>query len=180
MFTPKSFLRHPKAVSKAEELTAGAFREVLGDTAAYAGDRVKRIVLCSGKVYYDLAQAREERQAWNVALVRLEQLYPFPASQIENVLSRYSPATDIVWAQEEPKNMGGWRFVSDRIHPLLEPSKRVIRYVGRAPSASPATGLLKSHLAELADFINEAFSAEAVVRLPRTRKKLVKRRRQGS
>jgi 2-oxoglutarate dehydrogenase E1 component len=179
VFTPKSILRSPKAVSRAEELTSGAFREVLGDTAANAGDRTKRVIFCSGKVYYDLAQAREEKQAWNVAIIRLEQLYPFPAGQVRDVLARYSPNADLVWVQEEPRNMGAWRFVEERMGMALGPNGRRIRYVGRAPSPSPSTGSAITHLAEQTELVNEAFAAEMVVRPPRTRKKLVKRRRAG-
>jgi 2-oxoglutarate decarboxylase len=179
VFTPKSILRSPKAVSYADDLTGGAFREVLGDTVANAGDRTKRVIFCSGKVYYDLAQAREEKQAWNVAIIRLEQLYPFPAGQIRDVLARYSPNADLVWVQEEPRNMGAWRFVEERMGMALGPNGRRIRYVGRAPSPSPSTGSAITHLAEQAELVHEAFAAEMVVRPPRTRKKLVKRRRAG-
>ncbi len=177
VFTPKSILRSAKAVSQGDELTGGSFREVLGDTVANAGDRTKRVIFCSGKVYYDLLDAREEKQAWNVAIVRLEQLYPFPASQIREVLSRYSPTADLLWVQEEPRNMGAWRFVDERMGMALGSEGRRIRYVGRAPASSPATGSSMTHAAEQQELIQEAFSAEMVVRAPRTRKKLIRRRR---
>lgn len=176
VFTPKSILRSPKAVSHAADITGGAFREVLGDTASHAGERVKRVVFCSGKVYYDLQQAREEKQAWNVALIRIEQLYPFPANTIADVLARYPATADVVWLQEEPKNMGPWRFIDDKMRRVLEPAGRRIRYIGRPESASPAAGALKRHLEEQTEIVNEAFSAEVMVRPKRT-KKLVKRRR---
>jgi 2-oxoglutarate dehydrogenase E1 component len=122
--------------------------------------RVTRVVMCSGQVYYDLMAAREERKIGNVAIVRLEQMYPFPASEVQDILARYSETADVVWAQEEPRNMGGWRFVQEQIQPILEPSSRAIRYVGRAASASPATGSLKRHQQEVAELLEAAFSTD--------------------
>ncbi len=176
LFTPKSILRSPKAVSRAEDFTSGSFRELLGDQTVPAGDRVKRIVFCSGKVYYDLLAAREEKQAHTVALVRLEQMYPFPADAVRDLLARYSPSADLVWLQEEPKNMGPWRFVEERMRKLLEGTGRRVRYVGRAEAASPATGLLNTHMAEQAEIINDAFAADIPAR-PKRPRKLIKRRR---
>ncbi|MGH9673716.1 MAG: multifunctional oxoglutarate decarboxylase/oxoglutarate dehydrogenase thiamine pyrophosphate-binding subunit/dihydrolipoyllysine-residue succinyltransferase subunit, partial [Bryobacteraceae bacterium] len=159
VFTPKSFLRHPRAVSKIDDLAAGGFREVIAD-ASVSADRVSRVVLCSGKIYYELAAAREERGIDQVALVRLEQLYPFPEHELKDVLLRYPVTADIVWAQEEPSNMGTWWFLRERGQSLLENSRRTLRYVGRPESASPATGSYKRHQEEQADVVARALGAE--------------------
>ena len=109
---------------------------------------VKRVVLCSGKVYYDLMDARKKTEDRSVAVVRLEQFYPFPLRSIRETLAKYSNADELIWAQEEPQNMGGWTFVQDR---LDRP-----RYVGRAASASPATGSYSIHQKEQAEIVAEA------------------------
>jgi 2-oxoglutarate dehydrogenase E1 component len=153
-------LRHPRAVSTIDELMSGTFREVLDDPTGVELTRVSRVLMCSGQVYYDLLAAREERKGGNVAIVRLEQMYPFPAADVRDILARYSEMADVVWVEEEPRNMGGWRFVQEQIQPILEPSGRAIRYVGRAASASPATGSLKRHQQEVAELLEAAFSAE--------------------
>jgi multifunctional 2-oxoglutarate metabolism enzyme len=178
--TPKSILRYPKAVSRADELTGGSFREVLGDTTVSAGDQIRRVIFCSGKVYYDLLTAREEKQISNIAIARVEQLYPFPGSQISDILARYAPSAEVVWVQEEPRNMGAWRFVAEQMRPILEPANRRLRYIGRPEAASPATGAAKRHAEEQADIVNRALSADALPAPsagPARRKKLVKRRR---
>jgi 2-oxoglutarate dehydrogenase E1 component len=147
IFTPKSLLRHPRAVSAVQDLTAGGFQEVLADETADRG-AVSRVVFCSGKVYYDLLAGREERKAAHVALVRVEQLYPFDGPRVAEILAQYAPAAEVVWAQEEPRNMGPWRFLEEGIQPLLDSSGRRLRYVGRPESASPATGSGKRHQQE--------------------------------
>ncbi len=125
IFTPKRMLRHAKAVSALDDFTAGAFRKVLDDPTGLELTRVSRVLLCSGQVYYDLLAAREERKLKDVAIVRLEQLYPFPASELQDILDRYPLSSDFVWVQEEPQNMGAWRFLQEQIQPLLEPDQRV-------------------------------------------------------
>jgi 2-oxoglutarate dehydrogenase E1 component len=160
IFTPKSLLRHPRAVSKLEEFSAGGFVEIVGDTSDPA--EVSRVVFCSGKLYYDLLAARDERQAGHVALIRAEQLYPFAADQARDILARYSPAAEVVWAQEEPRNMGPWRFMREQFEPLLDSTSREIRYVGRPESASPATGSGKRHQQEQAEIINDALTPGAI------------------
>jgi 2-oxoglutarate dehydrogenase E1 component len=152
IFTPKSLLRHPRAVSAVQDLTAGGFQEVLADETADRG-AVSRVVFCSGKVYYDLLAGREERKAGHVALVRMEQLYPFDGARVAEILAQYAPTAEVVWAQEEPRNMGPWRFLEERIQPLLESSGRRLRYVGRPESASPATGSAKRHQQEQAAIV---------------------------
>jgi 2-oxoglutarate dehydrogenase E1 component len=137
LFTPKSLLRHKLAVSPIEEFTAGHFREVLDD-ATTEPDRVRRVVLCAGKVYYDLLAGREEAgRPGEVALVRLEQFFPWPADALKAALGRYRAAREWVWVQEESQNMGGWTFVAPRLRDLTGVD---FRYVGRDASASPATG----------------------------------------
>jgi len=160
IFTPKRMLRHPKATSMLDDLTTGAFREVLDDATLGNADQVRRVILCSGQVYYDLAAAREERKIQNVAIARLEQIYPFPAEQLRELLDRYPQTADLMWVQEEPRNMGAWRFVAELLQPILDASERierVLHYAGRPPSASPSAGSLKRHQQEQAELIEEAF-----------------------
>jgi 2-oxoglutarate dehydrogenase E1 component len=162
LMTPKSLLRHPKATSTFEEMATGThFLPVIPD-AAIEGWQVRRVILCSGKVYYDLLQEREKRQIHTVALVRLEQFYPFPYRQILDVLSYYK-AAHLVWCQEEPKNMGAWTFLEWRLEKVLkelesEYSRPV--YVGRASAASPATGILSRHQAEQEQLIANALNID--------------------
>jgi multifunctional 2-oxoglutarate metabolism enzyme len=168
VFTPKSILRHAKAVSHLNDLAAGGFREVLSDTGQIDYGRVKQILLCSGKVYYDLVQARQDRAADHVALVRVEQLYPFPATDLADILARYPLPADVCWVQEEPANQGPWRFVRDNIQPLLDSSRRKLRYAGRPESASTSAGSVLRHNQEQADLIETAFTMDAMaVRKPR-------------
>jgi len=161
VMTPKSLLRHPRCVSSLQSLAEGRFEEVLDDPAADPA-RVRRVVLTSGKLFYDLLKGREDRRADGVALVRLEQFYPFPSAALGGVLGRYAAATDVVWAQEEPQNMGGWRFVREQFLDGHVPgAARPLRYVGRAPSASPASGSQKSHVREQETIVANALGPEA-------------------
>jgi 2-oxoglutarate dehydrogenase E1 component len=155
IFTPKSLLRHPKAVSSLDDFTSGRFVEILDDAAADAA-QVSRVVFCSGKIYYDLLAGREERKSAGVAIVRMEQIYPFAAEEAARILARYPQTAPVIWAQEEPANMGAWRFVREYMGPLLGPSGRELRYAGRAESASPATGSAKRHQQEQAEIIETA------------------------
>jgi len=156
IFTPKRMLRHPKAVSVLDELTSGAFREVIDDTTIDS-QRVRRVILCSGQIYYDLAAAREERKSQDIAIARLEQIYPFPGDQLRDLIERYPATADVMWVQEEPRNMGAWRFVQENLQPILKENRQV-RYAGRAASASPSAGSLKRHQQEQAELIDEAFA----------------------
>jgi multifunctional 2-oxoglutarate metabolism enzyme len=175
VFTPKRMLRYPKAVSNVNELMSGSFREVIDDTTGIELSRVSRVLICSGQIYYDVLAAREERKIQDVAIVRLEQFYPFQAGQVRDILARYPETADVVWVQEEPRNMGAWRFVQEQMQPVLESTQRVLRYAGRAPSASPASGSLKRHQEELAELLEQAFSAE--VKLVEAKRKVPGRRR---
>jgi 2-oxoglutarate dehydrogenase E1 component len=172
LFTPKSMLRNPKMVSRIDDLTSGHFQVVIPDPAPAAN--VKRVLLCSGKIYYDLAEGREKRAADHVAILRLEQLYPFPQNKLQELLAQYGPAAEVYWVQEEPRNMGPWRFVHENLQPLLDPTKRTLGYAGRPESASPAAGTMKRHEQEQAQVVDDAFAATAVTRRPR-RVKLVKK-----
>jgi 2-oxoglutarate dehydrogenase E1 component len=154
--TPKSLLRARHARSPVEELTTGSFRPVLDDPGAPDPAAVRRLVLCSGKVAYDLL-ARRDAESLPVAVVRVEELYPWPASQVQGALDRYTAAADVTWVQEEPANMGGGSFVEPRLRALV--GDRVpLRLVGRPPSGSPATGSFVRHQAELDDLLGQAFT----------------------
>ncbi|MBK5292779.1 MAG: multifunctional oxoglutarate decarboxylase/oxoglutarate dehydrogenase thiamine pyrophosphate-binding subunit/dihydrolipoyllysine-residue succinyltransferase subunit [Acidobacteriia bacterium] len=175
IFTPKSLLRHARAVSTLDELTTGGFREVMGDTSSLSPDKVSRVLLCSGKIYYDLLAQRDQTGSGHVAILRLEQMYPFPSAGLQDYLLRYPSSADVVWVQEEPRNMGPWRFVREFIQPLLDRSRRQIRYIGRTDSASPATGSYKRHVQEQQDILDSSFAIEQIapqrkVRVVRARK----------
>jgi 2-oxoglutarate dehydrogenase E1 component len=157
IFTPKSLLRHPKAVSAPDEFSTGRFAEILDDRTADPA-KVSRVVFCSGKVYYDLLASREERKAGNTALVRVEQLYPFASDQAAAILARYPSTAQVIWAQEEPANMGAWRFVREMLDPVLAPGNRQLRYAGREESASPATGSAKRHQQEQIEVVQAALA----------------------
>ena len=144
IFTPKSLLRHKLAVSSLDEMGEGsAFRFVIPEIDAIAPpEQVRRVVLCSGKVYYDLLAERRERAINDVAILRLEQLYPFPEKTLARELAPYRNA-ELVWCQEEPENMGAWNFVDRRLEKVLtgiDGKAKRPRYVGREAAASPATG----------------------------------------
>lgn len=157
VITPKSLLRLPAAASALDDFTSGGFQPLLDDPELKTSEAVSRIVLCSGKVYYDLVEARKKAGIEQVAIVRMEQFYPFPQQRLREVLAKYPAARQLVWAQEEPKNMGGWTFVEQRLENLLPACERPI-YVGRSASASPATGSYAVHQAEQARLVNEALS----------------------
>ena len=164
VMTPKSLLRHRLCVSGLDELAEGSsFHRVMPEIdEVAASESVRRVVLCTGKVYYDLLQQRREESISDVALLRVEQLYPFPAQTLADELARY-PNAGIVWCQEEPANMGAWTFVDRRIEEVLEDvgsKARRPRYVGRHAAASPATGLLKRHNFEQKALVAEALAAD--------------------
>ncbi|TYC05702.1 multifunctional oxoglutarate decarboxylase/oxoglutarate dehydrogenase thiamine pyrophosphate-binding subunit/dihydrolipoyllysine-residue succinyltransferase subunit [Micromonospora sp. WP24] len=143
VFTPKSLLRHKLCVSGVEEFTTGAFQPVLADSAAPAPESVKRVLLCSGKVYYDLFQARQERGVTDTAILRIEQLYPMPVEEIRAALAQYPNAEDFAWVQEEPANQGAWSFVALN---LLEHLADVrLRRISRPAAAAPSVGSAKMH-----------------------------------
>jgi len=144
VMTPKSLLRHPLSVSRLEELATGGFYSVIDDIDDLRPSAVTRVVLCSGKVYFDLLKARREAKADSVAVVRLEQLYPFPSDEYEAILRKYSNAHEIVWCQEEPQNQGSWYQIRHRLQSKLGPLDELL-YAGRAGAAAPATGISAMH-----------------------------------
>jgi 2-oxoglutarate dehydrogenase E1 component len=158
LFTPKSLLRHPKAVSPFDELAGGAFHPVLPD-ATTPKDKATRLVLCTGKVYYDLIGAESREQNGHVAVARVEQLYPFPAQEIGTMIGDYPALEEVVWTQEEPRNMGAWHFVERRLRDLV--ADLPLRYVGRPERASPAEGFGDVHEAEQKRIVSDALSAGA-------------------
>ncbi|MFN2514847.1 MAG: multifunctional oxoglutarate decarboxylase/oxoglutarate dehydrogenase thiamine pyrophosphate-binding subunit/dihydrolipoyllysine-residue succinyltransferase subunit [Pyrinomonadaceae bacterium] len=157
VITPKSLLRLPAAASALDDFTSGGFQPLIDDREIENAAAVERLVLCSGKIYYDLVEARKKSGVENVAILRLEQFYPFPLARLREVLALYQQAKQLVWAQEEPKNMGGWTFVEPRLENLLPRCERPI-YVGRSASASPATGSYSIHQAEQAQLVMEALT----------------------
>jgi 2-oxoglutarate dehydrogenase E1 component len=161
VMTPKSLLRLPAAVSTIEELETGGFQPVIDDAKVKDKAKVKRIVLCSGKVFYDLDTARADADDDRVAIVRLEQFYPFPAERLKEVFANYANATQLFWTQEEPQNMGGWHFVRERLEAIR--GNLSLRYVGRAASASPATGSYAIHNLEHEKLVNEALIEDSTV-----------------
>jgi 2-oxoglutarate dehydrogenase E1 component len=168
LMTPKSLLRHKRAVSRLDEMAAGtSFHRILWDDAQQLADekiklvpddKIRRVVLCSGKVYYDLYEEREKRGVNDVYLLRVEQLYPFPTKALMLELQRFKQA-EMVWCQEEPRNMGAWFFVDTFLQWLLNQigaKHRQPRYAGRPAAASPAVGVMSRHLAQLKQFLDEA------------------------
>jgi len=181
VMTPKSLLRSRASRSPLTDLTAGSFEEVLDDPAAtsrasgtdegatFSPGTVSRVILCSGKIAFDVIERRRRLIAGEeglpqpgvdpaaVAVVRLKQLYPWPETALSNVLSHYPAAQDVIWLQDEPENMGAWNFVHGRLHRLLR-ERYNLRHVSRAESASPATGSAALHQLELEDLLKSAFA----------------------
>lgn len=153
VLTPKGFLRHPKAVSATTEFTDGRFHEVLDDAAA--PKKVKRVMVCSGKVYYDLMKERDDRKNTNVAIVRLEQVYPFHAQMLTDILKGHKP-TEVMWVQEEPINQGAYNFIRDRIQSVLN-TKQKLMVAARSEAASPAVGSKKLYEIEFRKLMDSAF-----------------------
>ncbi|MCZ7418880.1 multifunctional oxoglutarate decarboxylase/oxoglutarate dehydrogenase thiamine pyrophosphate-binding subunit/dihydrolipoyllysine-residue succinyltransferase subunit [Verrucosispora sp. WMMA2121] len=154
VFTPKSLLRHKLCVSSVEDFTTGGFSPVLADPAAGNPERVKRVLLCSGKVYYDLFQARQERGISNTAIIRLEQLYPMPVEEIRAALAQFPNAEDFAWVQEEPANQGAWSFVALNLLEHLDDVR--LRRISRPAAAAPAVGSAKMHEVEQTALIEAA------------------------
>jgi 2-oxoglutarate dehydrogenase E1 component len=156
--TPKSLLRHELSVSALQDLQRGEFHRLIDEVDDLDPKQVRRLVLCSGKVYFDLLRARRKEGSRDVAIVRLEQLYPFPTPDYEALMKRYANAREIVWCQEEPQNQGAWYQIR---HRLEVPGRRPVMYAGRAAAAAPATGLSKSHEIEQHQLVDAALHATA-------------------
>jgi 2-oxoglutarate dehydrogenase E1 component len=154
-FTPKSLLRHPKCVSTIAEFTEGGFKEVFDDHAANPA-KVKELILCTGKIYYELLERKEKTNAEHIAIIRLEQLYPFPKNQINDILKKYSKVKQYTWVQEEPENMGAWAYMLRTLRQLD------LQVISRKESASPATGSSKTHVKQQQEIIDRAFASVAI------------------
>ncbi len=158
VMSPKSLLRHKEAVSTIEELAEGHFENVMDEVDELDREGVQRVILCSGKVYYDLLAARRDRGVENIAILRLEQLYPFPEAHLLEILSTYPNMVDAVWCQEEPMNQGAWYASQHHMRRVIHRHKAEVylRYVGRKGSAAPAAGYMALHLEQMEQFIDEA------------------------
>jgi 2-oxoglutarate dehydrogenase E1 component len=158
VMSPKSLLRHKEATSTLEELASGRFHNVLAETDDLDPKKVERVVLCSGKVYFDLRAARRERGLENIAILRMEQLYPFPEAEMLQVLSAYTNLQDAIWCQEEPMNQGAWYASQHHMRRVIHRHKVdvYLRYVGREASAAPAAGYMALHLEQQQKFIDDA------------------------
>jgi 2-oxoglutarate dehydrogenase E1 component len=157
ILTPKSLLRAKDASSPMAEFTRGDFKTVIGEHHAEINpEKVRRVIACSGKVYYDLVRKREDRKALDVAIVRVEQLYPFPHKAFAAEMKRYPNATDIVWCQDEPQNQGAWFFVQHYVHENMNDGQR-LGYAGRPASASPAVGYAHLHQEQQKALLEQAF-----------------------
>ncbi len=157
IFTPKSLLRNKDATSPLSEFTKGGFQTVIGETRDIKADKVKRVIACSGKVYFDLMKKREEKGADDVAILRVEQLYPFPHKAFAAEMKKYPKATEIVWCQDEPQNQGAWFFIQHNIHENMTDGQK-LGYAGRAASASPAVGYSHLHQDQQKALIEAAFA----------------------
>jgi 2-oxoglutarate dehydrogenase E1 component len=156
VMTPKSLLRHPLAQSSLADLATGRFQRVLDDPwAAGRAESITKLILCSGKVYYDLLPEAEQMGDARPAIARIEQLYTFPEEDLRALLGRYPNLTEVTWAQEEPRNMGAWEYLDDKLLALL-PETVALRYAGRPERASPAEGYPAAHAAEQARLVAEA------------------------
>ncbi|QIB67498.1 2-oxoglutarate dehydrogenase E1 component [Kineobactrum salinum] len=160
VMSPKSLLRHKEAISSLEDLANGHFHNVMDETDELDKSGVQRIILCSGKVYYDLRAARRERGLEHIAILRLEQLYPFPEAELLEVLGGYPNIVESVWCQEEPQNQGAWYSSQHHMRRVMHAHREdvYLRYVGREPSAAPAAGYMALHLAQQEQFINDALA----------------------
>jgi 2-oxoglutarate dehydrogenase E1 component len=158
IFTPKSLLRNKDAGSSLNELSKGGFQTVIGELdEKLDANKVKRVIVCSGKVYYDLVNNRKTRNANDTAIIRMEQLYPFPHKAFVAELKKFPNATEVVWAQDEPQNQGPWFQIQHNIFESMEAGQR-LSYAGRPASASPAVGYADKHVAQQKELLETAFS----------------------
>jgi 2-oxoglutarate dehydrogenase E1 component len=154
VMTPKSLLRHPQAISSIAEFSEGGFQRVIDDPQAAAPSTINRVVFCSGKLYYELLEEKQKQGLEQIALVRVELLYPFPVPELMKILERY-PSAELVWCQEEPRNMGAWPAFFHWMHDSF-PADRIPWYAGRVAAAAPATGSAHKHREEQASLIATA------------------------
>jgi 2-oxoglutarate dehydrogenase E1 component len=158
VFTPKSLLRMKEASSPIEALANEGFKTIIPESESFSPESAQRLIFCTGKVYYDLVAERQARGIEDIAIVRIEQLYPFPKTEMAAEIERYAAKVkDILWVQEEPKNQGYWFWIEPRINQFLSGNHKV-RYVGRASSASPAVGYYSIHMQQQKQLVDEALS----------------------
>lgn len=162
VMSPKSLLRHKEVVSSIQELAEGCFQNVISETDDIAAEKVRRVVLCSGKVYYDLRERRRAENIEDIAIVRLEQLYPFPESELEEALRPYVNLAEVVWCQEEPMNQGAWYSSQHHMRRVIQrlDEKLYMQYAGREASAAPAAGYMALHLRQLEQFVRDALDIQ--------------------
>jgi 2-oxoglutarate dehydrogenase E1 component len=159
--SPKSLLRHPRAVSTLKDLSKGRFQEVIPDSLLADNSRVETLALCSGKIYYELLEERERLKNERTALVRVEQLYPCPVKEICKIIKSYPNLKNLSWVQEEPRNMGAYQFMYFRLSEMLIKeglTKLALHFVGRGDRSSPATGSIYRHKVEQAEIIKSCFA----------------------
>jgi len=160
VMTPKSLLRSKAATSTLEVLCDGQFQQVIGDRGPGDANEIKRVVFCSGKIYYDLAAMRDAENIREVAVMRAEQLYPFPEADLRGFVNEFPNATEVVWCQEEPQNQGAWYQIRHHLQACIS-EQHELKYVGRPHSASPAVGYYTVHLEEQLKLVREAILPEA-------------------
>jgi 2-oxoglutarate dehydrogenase E1 component len=168
VLTPKSLLRHKASVSTLSSLSTGQFEVIIPDTSALQAEDVTRVIFCSGKVYYDLIEAREVNDLSNVAIVRIEQLYPFAIERYASILESYPNITDVVWCQEEPQNQGAWYQIRHRLQEPLSDQQELF-YAGRSSAAAPASGIYKLHLQQQQALVEAALDIEVKARAVKKR-----------
>ena len=155
--TPKSLLRHPLAVSPMEDLINGSFQNVIDEVDNLKAEQVRKVIFCSGKVYYDLLETRRSKQLNDIAIIRIEQLYPYPNEEVKSIIAKYTEVTDFIWCQEEPKNQGAWYCCQDNIRSSL-PNNASLTYIGREAAAAPAVGYAGVHNEQQKRLVEEALA----------------------
>jgi 2-oxoglutarate dehydrogenase E1 component len=172
--TPKSLLRHKMSVSPLTELSSGCFELIIPEIEAIATKKTRRVVFCSGKVYFDLLEARESHGIIDIAIIRIEQLYPFPIEQYAEILEQYAHVEEIIWCQEEPLNQGAWYQIKHRLQEPLQKHQQLY-YAGRPGAAAPASGIFKIHLQQQQALVEAALDikseASKVVKPEKTKRK---------
>jgi 2-oxoglutarate dehydrogenase E1 component len=163
--TPKSLLRHKLSTSRLEEFSSGAFQLVIGELDPIDAKGVERVILCSGKVYFDLLEERRSRKLDTVAILRIEQLHPFPREALTTELKLYPQAKEIVWCQEEPQNQGPWYQIQHHLRACILPAQQ-LSYAGRVVAAAPAVGYFALHLEQQAALVNEALTTAIRLKRP--------------
>ena len=159
VMTPKSLLRHKLAVSTLEDLTDKGFKSVIAEQDKVTASKVTRVIMCSGKVYYELLEHRRTAKIKNIAIIRIEELYPFPVVELNKALKPYKNAKELIWCQEEPKNQGAWDYFEPRLAAKLNHHVDV-QYIGREPSAAPAVGSSIVHAKQQKAIVSEALQID--------------------